>query len=539
MKSQNGKYYWTYMTLQGIQSDLAHPNNIMIFKKNVDVVKRKEEQNKQELTDALNTAKAASEAKGAFMSRMSHEIRTPLNAVIGYMTIAKNNNNNLEKIKDCINKAEIAAKHLLSIINDVLDMSSIESGKLKVAKSSFDIRELVSNASAVFYMQSMTRNVKFETITKGIENDFLIGDKLRVNQILLNLLSNAVKFTSEGGEVFFTVEQTGINNNTVFIKFTVSDTGIGMTKEFRDRLFMPFEQQDSSIAQNFGGTGIGLSITKNLVTMMNGKIKVESELGKGSTFSVELPFAIDRSTERNIDEHDFSYVHALIVDDEQSACEYMHILMRRCGVNSEYALSGKSAINSIINAAKTGHPFDLCLMDWKMPDMNGVETVKRIREQVGNDLPIIIVTAYDFSEIEESAKASGVSLFISKPLFQSTMFDLLVSIYGNYKISKSEQSDKLYDFSGKRLLLAEDNEMNREIATDILSMYNFKLDATVNGKEALDAFIASPQGTYDAILMDIQMPLMDGYEATKAIRASNHPESKTIPIIAMTANAFS
>ncbi|MEG1812270.1 MAG: response regulator [Clostridia bacterium] len=540
VKTPDDAYRWTLFTLQGIPSDMAHPNNLMIFEKNIEELKRAEVLRQQQLTDALNTAMAASAAKGTFMSRMSHEIRTPLNAVIGYMTIAKSSDQSLSKVNDCIVKAEFAAKHLLSIINDVLDMSSIESGKLKMAHVPFDFRELISGLASVFYNQAQAKDVAFEVINHHVSEDFLIGDKLRLNQILLNLLSNAIKFTPSGGAIYFTVEQTAIKEGTVFMRFIVADNGIGMTKEFEARLFSPFEQQDATISQHYGGTGLGLSITKNLVTMMNGAITAKSAPGKGATFTVELPFDRDPSGAlKRQDAQNFSHVRALIVDDEKSACEYMEILMQRCGVKSECVLSGTAAVERIAQAHHSDQPFDLCLMDWKMPDMDGVETVRKIRECVGNDMPIIVVTAYDFAEIEDPAKAAGVNLFISKPLFQSTLFDLLVNTYGRYKAAHPQAQDSACDFAGARLLLAEDNEMNREIATDILTQYGFAVTCARDGKEAVDAFEASAAGDYAAILMDIQMPVMDGHAATRAIRASKHPSAKTIPVIAMTANAFS
>ncbi|MEG2896775.1 MAG: response regulator [Eubacterium sp.] len=540
VKAEKGDYRWNLFTLQGVLPDDAHPNNLMVFQKDIDTLKREEELRKQQLTDALNTAIAASEAKGTFMSRMSHEIRTPLNAVIGYMTIAKSNAQSVRKMNDCITKAEIAAKHLLLIINDVLDMSSIESGKLKIAHTGFDFRELISEIATVFYSQTQSKDIQFEVMTNGVSEDFLIGDKLRVNQILMNLLSNAVKFTPSEGTIYFTVVQKAIKNNIVFIQFIISDSGIGMDEQFKKRLFMPFEQQDAITSQQFGGTGLGLSITKNLVTMMKGNIDVKSSLNKGTTFTVELPFECDHSQPTtHVTVRDFSHVHALILDDEPGACEYMQILMQRCGVQSETALTGKIAVEMVEKAYKTESPFDLCLMDWKMPDMDGVETVKRIRACVGKEMPIIIVTAYDFSEIEEDAKEAGVNLFVSKPLFQSTVVDLLMNSYGKFKNIPIEKDEKMDHFQGKRLLLVEDNEMNREIAVDILTQYGFEIDCAENGQEAVTRFEASETGTYAAVLMDIQMPVMNGYEATKAMRSSSHPEAKTIPIIAMTANAFS
>ena len=537
-KTGDGSYHWYAYALQGIVRDDEHPSSAMMFKRDIDSVKKEEAERQQIMRDALNVAQEASNAKGDFMSRMSHEIRTPLNAVIGYMTIAKMETSNITKVRDCIDKSEIAAKHLLSIINDVLDMSSIENGKMKIAYESFDLKLLMETVTEIFYAQARSKDVHFEIIMEDVSEEYLIGDKLRVNQVLLNLLSNAVKFTPTGGKVLLTVKQVMMREKKIHMRFTVEDTGIGMEESFLEKVFQPFEQQDVSISQNFGGTGLGLSITYNLINMMGGSIGVQSTVGKGTTFTVELPFGQDTEHHiRNTAEQDFSYLKALIVDDEKSTCEYMSVLMQRCGVQNETALTGYDAIKMISEAHAKKEDFNLCLMDWMMPQMDGMETVKLIRESVGDELPIVIVTAYDYSEIEEEAKKVGVNCFISKPVFQSTMFNLLVETYGGYK-PKNTFAVAAHDYKGSRILLAEDNNMNMEIASEILKNAGFAVDTAEDGRAAVDRFLSEPEGTYQLILMDIVMPKMNGYDATKEIRASSHPQAKSIPIVAMTANAF-
>ncbi len=538
VRTEKGDYQWFAYILQGISRDEIHPNNYMLFKRNIDAAKTEAEQKKNQLMDALAVAEQASEAKGVFMSRMSHEIRTPLNGVIGYMAIAQNTMDNQSKVRECIEKAENSARHLLAIINDVLDMSAIESGKMKVANESFDFKQLTSSISTLFYHQAIQKGNRFEAILNDITEEVLIGDPLRLNQILMNLLSNSIKFTPPGGNVFLKITQTMKLADSVYMRFVVEDTGIGMSEEFMNKLFQPFEQQDAGIAQKYGGTGLGLSITKNLVTMMKGVIRVESEPGAGSRFTVELPFGIDHERNRVITApKEFSKIHALIVDDEVNTCEYIKMLMDRCGVQSEIAVSGKEAVDMVHRAAVEKNDYNLCLMDWRMPGMDGMETVQKIREVVGENVPIIIVTAYDYSEIEEEAKKNGVNLIVSKPLFQSSVFDLLVSQYGKYKVEIPEVFNE-YHFDGKRILLVEDNAMNMEIAAEILSDAGFLVDGAVNGEEAVKQFLASEPGTYQIILMDVQMPVLNGYDATMQIRKSKHPESATIPILAMTANVF-
>lgn len=538
MYEENGECRWWRYHLQGVLESQECSRCIVMLRTDITEERREEEKRRQQLEDALYMAERSNSAKSDFMSRMSHEIRTPLNAVIGYMAIGKSAKGNEDKIEECIEKAEVSAKHLLSVINEVLDMSAIENGKLKIAMNPFDFKQLLSDLTTMFYEQAAKKKIHFEVILNDLTEEGLVGDQLRLNQILVNLLSNAIKFTPDGGEVILDVTQTKLSKSQVSITFSVVDTGIGMSRAFRERIFMPFEQQDDTIARNYGGTGLGLSITKNLVTMMGGTILVDSTEGAGSKFTVELPFETCRdAVSESIPTYDFSKIHALVVDDDEDACEYVRVLLRRYGVRSEAAYSGAEAVQAVIHARSTVDDYDICLMDWRMPDMDGIETVKRIREIIGDKMPVIIVTAYDYENVRQEANAIGISSFINKPLFQSTVLNMLIEVCHNTQLDTKQQAGE-FDFKGKRLLLAEDNDINLEMALEILQGAGFEVDSAANGKEAYEKFFAAPVGTYDAILMDIQMPIMDGLTAAKKIRMSIHPEAEQIPILAMTANAF-
>lgn len=495
---------------------------------------------------ALEIAEQASAAKGNFMSRMSHEIRTPLNAIIGYNTIASSDiteaksdsdyKQTIMKVADCLSKSSIATKHLLTIINDVLDMSAIESGKIKLAHDKFDFKGLINSLTTIFYSQAKTKDVEFEVIFDSLIDEWVIGDQMRTSQILTNLLSNAVKFTSEGGKVLLAIHQSSIEEKSERIHFEVSDSGIGMSEEYLEHIWTPFEQADSSISRRFGGTGLGLAITKNLVDLLGGQITVSSKQGEGTIFKVDLTF--DRTEQpATKNTYDFSKINALVVDDDASTCDYIKLLMNRFGAHCTTVTSGQDAIKAVSTAEEKKEPFSICIVDWRMPKMDGLETIKHIRTVAGQDVPIIVITAYDFTEVVDKASEVGITKFISKPLFQSTLFDLLVGICSNQNIPVVEKSTKVH-FDNSRILLAEDNTMNMEIAKRILESTGLVIESAWNGQEAVEIFENSEVGKYQAILMDVQMPIMDGYEATKKIRSSNHPEAKTIPIIAMTADAF-
>ena len=500
----------------------------------------------KQLRQSVARERVANMTKSSFLSRMSHEIRTPLNAVIGYNAIAKTEMTGKKsdaqrrqtemKVMDCLDKSEIASKHLLTVINDVLDMSAIESGKMQMERSSFDFKGLITSLTTVFYSQAKVKNVGFEVIIDTLKEEWFVGDQMRTNQVLTNLLSNAIKFTPEGGSVILKISQPEADKNAAHIRFDVTDTGIGMTKAYLEHIWTPFEQADSSISRRFGGSGLGLSITKSLVDMMGGTIVVQSEPGKGTTFIVDLNF--ERMAQpANAGPYDFSNVNALVVDDDISTCEYIRMLFNRCGAKCAAVTSGEDAIKAVSLAAEKQEAYTVCLVDWRMPGMDGIETIKRLRNLAGEKLPIIILTAYDFSELADKAAEVGVSRFISKPLFQSSLFDLLASI-GGTQPKEIVKQNKSIDFAGARILLAEDNEMNMEIAKRIIESAGLVIDSARNGMEAVEMFEHAPAGTYKLILMDVHMPQMDGHQATRTIRASTHPEAKSIPIIAMTADAF-
>jgi signal transduction histidine kinase/DNA-binding response OmpR family regulator len=503
---------------------------IIIRQRNLALLSAKNNQ----LQEAINRANLASKAKSEFLARMSHEIRTPMNAIVGITTIAKHHKEDPEKVEIYLDKIDSSSKILLNIINDVLDMAAIESNKLKVSVVEFDIKDILNGISTIYYTQCKNKGIVFN-VTVNIEYEILKGDSLRVNQILLNLISNAYKFTDAGGSIKLSVTETSKQNDTVFIRFTITDTGCGMSQEMLSRLFMPFEQESATTAKKHGGSGLGLSITKNLVELMHGRIKVESEVDKGSTFTVDIPFVISDNQLKGSDLN-LANIKCLIVDDEESAREYTSILLQRIGVQYEIASSGEEAVIMLHNAKQQNYSYDLCFIDWQMSGIDGIEVTKQIRE-LFTDTMIIIVSAFDISSIVEEAKIAGASMCISKPLFQSTIFNLLTQLYGK-KITKETADPDDYDFTGHKILLVDDVDFNREVAVELLEMVKVTVDCAANGQEAVDKFLASEPGTYDLILMDVQMPIMDGHDATRIIRHSPHPDAQIIPIYAMTANAF-
>lgn len=518
---------------------------IVMLREDVTDIIRAEAQKSRALETALATAKQASAAKGEFMSRMSHEIRTPLNAIIGYNTIAKNA---LAEAKtdeerrqadmsamDCLTKSELASKHLLTVINDVLDMSAIESGKIALANDRFDFKSMISALTVLFYSQAKAKGVRFDVLFDAPTEEWFMGDSMRINQILTNLLSNAVKFTPEGGSVKMTIAPNVADDAHMRFRFDVSDTGIGMNQAHIERLWQPFEQADSSISRRFGGTGLGLAITKSLVDIMGGEITVQSEPGVGSVFRVEL--TVGRIAQpKDAGVYDFSGINALIVDDDRNACDYIKFLFDRCGAKCQTVHTGVDAIAAFRASMENDERFTLCMVDWRMPGMDGIDTVREIRKLAGSEVPILIVTAYDYSEIAEKVKDAGVTMFVAKPLFQSSLFDLLATISGTQKPMNVPRRE--VRFPNARVLLAEDNKMNMEVAKRILESAGLTVVSAWNGAQAVSLFEEAAPGTYQAILMDIHMPEMDGYQATRAIRKSAHAQGATIPVVAMTADAF-
>lgn len=490
-----------------------------------------------ELQDALLLAQKANSAKKDFLSRMSHEIRTPMNVIIGMTTIAGTHLEDHKRMEDCLAKIASSSRHLLAIINDVLDMSKIEEGKLTINHEPFRLQQLVESVVDVVRSQTRGQEKKFECDLESITHEVFIGDFMRVNQILQNLLSNAVKFTPEGGGIRLKVKQINKRYDKTYLQFVVSDTGIGMSEEFLERIFTPFEQADSRTSQKYGGTGLGMAITHNLVDLLGGSIHVKSKLGEGSTFTVELPFELPNEAIEH-KEWQLGTLKVLVVDDDEDACTHASLLLKRMGIAANWVKDGQEAVDLVMEAHHTGTDYDVCIIDWLMPDMDGVEVTRQIRKKLGPDTLIIIISAYDWSEIEEEARQAGANAFISKPLFETTLYQVLLSVFGSEPVHREKIEIQLKNCIGKRFLLVEDNELNTEIAAELLQATGAKVDCVGDGKEAVERFEASAPGYYDLLFMDIQMPIMDGYTASKQIRAGSHPDAGKVPIVAMTANTF-
>lgn len=493
------------------------------------------EKKNAQLARAVEAAEQANGAKSRFLAQMSHEIRTPMNAVIGMTAIAKTELAHPVKLEESLNKIESSSKVLLGIINDVLDMSAIESNKMKLAKEPFDFRQLLSSLTAIYYQQSKQKKIEFTVRMRNVTEEILIGDQLRLNQILMNLLSNAVKFTDVGGHINLKVVQAGHQKDKVFMRFSVADTGCGMTEDMVSRLFLPFEQESADTAKRHGGSGLGLSIARSLTEMMGGTIKVESTKGVGSTFTVDIPFALDKTvTSQTVSVGD---VRVLVVDDEEESCEYTGILLERLGARYVCCNTGERALELLGEAEDEGDPFDICIIDWRMPEMDGLAVTKKIREIFGKDAVILLVSAYDLNEVADQGKAEGADYFIPKPLFQSTVYNMLMKLSCRNQRELPAPKEE-YNLSGHRVLLAEDVELNMEVAVKLLEMTGIQTDCTMDGMEAFHRYESMESGYYDAILLDINMPVLDGYEACRRIRRSKKADAGSVPIFAMTANAF-
>ena len=494
---------------------------------------------RQILTDSLVASRRINEAEKAFLSRMSHEIRTPMNTIIGMTTIAANALDNKERVADCLYKIAYSSRHLLGIINDVLDMSAIESGKLVMKNDPFDFGEMIEEIASLYHTQCESQGKNFDLKLVGVAEEKLIGDERKLNQILLNLLSNAVKFTPDGGHVLLSIRQRPVREGKVHMTFTVKDTGIGMDEAFLNRIFEPFEQGEN-IAGKYGGSGLGLAITKNMVGLMGGEISVQSKQGEGTTFSVEISLQVDDAGEKKEERNDLRDLHVLVVDDDEDTCEHVSILLERMGIRTQWVLSGAAAAEQVEAAQHGKDTFDICLIDWKMPGMDGIETTRKIREIAGKDSPVIIISAYDWQSIEKDARAAGANAFISKPMLQSSIYDVLLFVIGkrDFCHENKDKDGETFDFSNKRILLVEDNEINREIAGTLIREMGIMVEEAVDGGEAVGKVMRSEEGYYDLIFMDIQMPVMDGYQAARAIRGLERRDVCRMPIIAMTANAF-
>ncbi len=509
-----------------------------------DITRRKEAEQKlaeqqETLKGALNAAEQANKAKTVFLSNMSHEIRTPMNAIIGLDNIALNDPETPEKTKGYLTKIGTSAEHLLNLINDILDMSRIESGRMIIKNEKFSFSRLLEYVNTMISGQCQTKGLEYTCRINGHIDDYFIGDIIKLRQVLINILGNAVKFTPEGGTVEFEVERTAQYDGKSTLQFRMSDTGIGMSKEFLPHIFDTFAQEDASSTNKYGSSGLGLAITKNIVDLMNGNIRVESEKGVGTTFTVVVTLldaeADDKDSERKqITPGDLA---VLVVDDDPVACEHAKLVLEKTGIAAETAGSGAEAIEKVKLRHARMEPYNLILVDWKMPEMDGVETTRRIREIVGKQSAIIILTAYKWDDVLEEATDAGVDSFISKPLFAANVLEEYESAVKSKGI-ETKGPEKKASLEGRRVLLAEDMTINAEIMMMVLSTRDMEADLAENGQIAVDAFASHEPGYYDAILMDMRMPVMDGLEATRTIRAMDRPDAKKIPIIALTANAF-
>ena len=493
----------------------------------------------QALSEAVAAAEAASRAKSTFLSNMSHDIRTPMNAIIGFTTLAVSNIDNQERVKDYLTKTLSSSRHLLALINDILDMSRIESGKLQLEETEVNLPEMLHDIKTIVSGQIYAKQLELYMDALDVADEDVYCDRTRLGQILLNLLSNAIKFTPAGGTVSVRVRQlAGTVRDCAQYEFRVRDNGIGMSPEFAQKIFEPFERERTSTVSRIQGTGLGMAITRNIVEMMGGTINVQTEKNRGTEFIICLPLRVQTGTRREEKIAELAGLKALVVDDDFNTCDSVAKLLTRVGMRAEWTLSGREAVLRARQSIELGDPCRAYIIDWRLPDMNGIEVTRQIRS-LNDDTPIIILTAYDWSDIEVEAKAAGVTAFCSKPMFLSDLRDTLLTAIGH---TQTEAQDilpgKNADFRGRHILLVEDNELNREIAVAILHEYGFLVDTAENGAVAVEKIRTSDPGRYDLVLMDVQMPVMDGCTATRRIRALKDPARAAVPIVAMTANVF-
>lgn len=547
---KSGLYYVNYRTLcqneiryfqmKAVRAgDWEDSRTIVLGFRNVDEDTRKELEKKTLLEDALFQANRANKAKSTFLSNMSHDIRTPMNAIVGFTTLAITNIDRKEQVEEYLKKILTSGNHLVSLINDVLDMSRIESGKMRLEETLCSLPDILHGLRSIIQADIQAKQLDLYIDAVDVINEDIYCDKLRLNQVLLNLFSNAIKYTGAGGVVSLRIaERPGAPTGFANYEFSVKDTGIGMSEEFLSHIFEPFERERNSTISGIQGTGLGMAITKNIVDMMNGTIGVKSKQGMGTEFTVRFTFRLSSGPKEDQVIPVLKNCRALVVDDDFNTCDSVSYMLQQMGLRAEWTLSGREAVLRTRQAVMRGDNYSVYVIDWLMPDMNGVEVARRIRKETGEDVPIIILSAYDWSDIEEEAREAGVTAFCGKPLFLSELRRCLNSIVTTEESLESSTKREGATVHTGRILLAEDNELNQEIAVAILEGAGFSTEVAENGQVAVDMVSRSQPGYYDLVLMDVQMPVMDGYTATKTIRRLEEERLASIPILAMTANAF-
>ena len=540
---RNGVERYEMIRMAGVNRNNDDPEHVIqivgVGFTDIDAEMRDSMEKSRALSDALKTAEEASKAKTAFLSSMSHEIRTPMNAIIGLDSLALHEPGISATTRSYLEKIGSSAQHLLSLINDILDMSRIESGRMTLRNEEFAFPKLIEQINTIFSGQCKEKHLEYNCHINGHVGEYYIGDSTKLRQVLINILGNAVKFTPEGGSVDLIVEKTADFDNKSALRFTIKDTGIGMSKDYLPKIFDTFSQEDSSATNKYGSSGLGMAITKNLVDMMNGKIEVDSEKGVGTTFIVTVTLMNSDKQDSAADDVEIrpQELNVLVIDDDPIACDHAKLVLEKSGIAADTVMSGKEALEMIKLRHARREPYNLIIVDWHMPEMDGVEVTRRIREIIGNESAIIILTAYNWDDVADEAVAAGVDSFIAKPLFSGALIDEFKKVLKKKNLGSGENRRKA-ELKGRRILLAEDMPVNAEIMLMVLQMREMEADIAENGRIALEKFQNSPEGYYDAILMDMRMPEMDGLEATQRIRALERPDAKKIPIIALTANAF-
>ena len=541
LAKRNGKEYYEMIRLAGVRHAENRDDHIVhavgLGLTIIDAEMRDAMAKNQALAEALSAAEEANKAKTAFLSSMSHEIRTPMNAIIGLNSLAMRNAALPDETRGYLEKIGGSARHLLGLINDILDMSRIESGRIVLRKEEFSFRRMLEQINTMVMSQCGEKGLHYECKVTGGVSDYYIGDDMKLKQVLINILSNAIKFTDAPGSVTMMVERTAVYENHTTVKFSIRDTGIGISQEYLPHIFDAFSQEDSSRNNKYGSTGLGMAITKNIVELMNGTISVESEKGKGTEFTVVITLTNSEHQGPATSVINPKDMRILVVDDEEIAAEHARIVLDEVSIKSDTCFSGREALNMLEVQHAKHEPYNLVLLDWRMPEMDGIEVAREIRKRYDKETTVIILTSFNWDEIMDDALHAGVDSFLAKPLFASNVIDEFERIARKNNMSLYREKNKA-DLKGKRILLAEDIMINAEIIKEILSIREAEIDHAENGRIALEMFEKSPAGYYDAILMDVRMPEMDGLEATAAIRALGRPDAATIPIVAMTANAF-